>query len=531
MNKKTILILTLISAISIFINLYKKDASPPCFNVDEAAVGYNAYSLLKTGKDEYGTLFPLRLKSFGDYKLPLYSYLSVPFIASFGLNEFGTRALNTFVSFLFPLVIFLLTTELFKKKSIGLIAALFFALSPAIQTIGRQAHEAYLTTFIITLSLWLLIKSINKSKNLYKFLFIFSLFPLSFGYQFSRLWLAFFAVLIIFFTLQKKVSIKYMLICLTVLLIMIVPDIIIRPTRVSNLLFINNPGLALQTAELRSEGGRRLFYNKAAVGLKNYIFGHLSYYSPQFLVSQGDENKRFNYPGISPITAVEYLMIFIGLYYLFKDEQKWRFIILACLIISPVAASLSWVGSSITRTLPLIIFINIICAYGFIRFINNWPKNLFPKISVVLISLIYLFFCFYSWDFYYNHYPKRAMAIRSWQCGNREMAKIVKENYNNYDQFYITKKNSQPYIFLLFYLKYPPEKYQKQANLSPPDEFGFGQVEKFDKFNFKFKYDPKINNALFIGYPDDFNNDKLDQKKLKKIKIGTEEMFYVYSNK
>jgi len=531
MNKKTILILILISAISIFINLYKKDTSPPCFNVDEAAVGYNVYSLLKTGKDEYGTLLPLRLKSFGDYKLPLYSYLSVPFIASFGLNEFGTRALNTFVSFLFPLVIFLLTSELFKKKSIGLIAALFFALSPAIQTIGRQAHEAYLTTFIITLSLWLLIKSINKSQNLYKFLFIFSLFPLSFGYQFSRLWLGFFFVLIVYFAICKKVSVKYLLVYLGIFLLLAIPDIIIKPTRVSNLLFFNNVGLGLQTAELRSEGGSRLFYNKATVGIKNYIFGHLIYYSPQFLVSLGDENRRFNYPGISPITFVEYLLLFIGLYYLFKDKQKWRFLLILCLFISPVAASLSWVGSSITRSLPLIIFINIVCAYGFVRLINSLPNKLTAKLFLGLIVLIYFAFCFYSWDFYFNHYPKRATAIRSWQCGNREMATFVKENYNNYDRFYITKKNSQPYIFLLFYLNYPPEKYQKQANLSAPDDFGFGQVENFDKFDFKFHYDQNLKKAVFIGYPDDFNGLQLDQNKLKKIKVGPEEVFWIYSNK
>ena len=43
-------------------------------------------------------------------------------------------------------------------------------------------------------------------------------------------------------------------------------------------------------------------------------------------------------------------------------------------------------------------------------------------------------------------------------------------------------------IFLLFYLKYDPEMYQKQAMLTAPDEYGFGQVEKFDKFIFEFKW-------------------------------------------
>ena len=87
MDKKTIIILTIIVLISLFLNIFKQNTSPGCFNSDEASFGYNAYSILKTGGDEYGNFMPLRLKSFGDFKMPVYSYLSVPFIAIFGLNE------------------------------------------------------------------------------------------------------------------------------------------------------------------------------------------------------------------------------------------------------------------------------------------------------------------------------------------------------------------------------------------------------------------------------------------------------------
>lgn len=525
MNKKTFLILLFISLLSLFINLYKKDNVPPCLNTDEAAFGYNAYSLLKTGRDEYGAFLPLRLKSFGDYKMPLYSYLSVPFIAVFGLNEFGVRALNTFVSFLFPAIVFLLAAEIFKKKNIGLLSAFLFSLTPAIQIFSRQAHEAYITVFLIALSLWLLLKSLNfnKSFNLYQFLFLTSLIPLSFGYQFSRLWLGFFFLIIVSLTIRKKESLKFLLVYLLMFFLLSIPDFLINPARVKNLLYFSNIGLGLQTAELRSEGGTRLLYNKATVGLKNMLFNHLEYYSPQFLVGKGDENRRFNYPGISPITAAEYIFFFIGLYFLFKNKEKWRYLLIFLILASPLSASLSWAGAAMNRALPLAIFINLICAYGFYYFINALPK--YKKIAVLLLFILYLSFVFYSWDFYFNHYPKRAAVIRAWQCGNKEMALFVKENYGKYDKFYITKKNGQPYIFLLFYLKYNPILYQKQANLSAPDEFGFGQVEKFDKFDFNFQYDPFKKNAVSIGYPDDFGNEK--PVGAQEINIGTEKVFWI----
>src|SRR3989338_7723667 len=118
MNKKTFFILILVSCIALFLNLYKKDSVPPSFNADEAAVGYNAYSIAQTGKDEYGSALPLRLKSFGDYKMPLYSYLSIPFVSPLGLNETSTRALSDLVALLFPLVVFFLARKLFDNDHV-----------------------------------------------------------------------------------------------------------------------------------------------------------------------------------------------------------------------------------------------------------------------------------------------------------------------------------------------------------------------------------------------------------------------------
>src|SRR3989304_7288957 len=64
---------------------------PAGLNADEAALGYNAYSLLLTGRDEHGNLFPVNLESFADYKPALYAYLSVPLVKIFGLTEFAVR--------------------------------------------------------------------------------------------------------------------------------------------------------------------------------------------------------------------------------------------------------------------------------------------------------------------------------------------------------------------------------------------------------------------------------------------------------
>ena len=90
MTKQT-LILIIILSLSFILRIYQINSNPPGLTWDEASLGYNAYSILKTGKDEYGSFLPITLKSFGDYKPAVYAYLSLPFIAVLGLNELAVR--------------------------------------------------------------------------------------------------------------------------------------------------------------------------------------------------------------------------------------------------------------------------------------------------------------------------------------------------------------------------------------------------------------------------------------------------------
>lgn len=530
MNKKTFLLLFAIILISLFFNLYNNGFVPPCLNADEAANGYNAYSILKTGKDEYGNTLPLRFKSFGDYKLPIYTYLSVPFIAIFGLNDFSVRLANTFIVFLFPIVIFFLTKELFEKSAIGVLAAFLVGIAPGLHILSRQAHEGYVSAFLVAASAMFFLRVMRKTTTTNVVGFLLSVLLSLFAYHSSRLFaLYFFCWLGILFLKRKKTFFVPFLGFLLVLTLFFYTDIVYKPERINNLLFFRNIGFTLKIDELRAEGGPRLLYNKLLVGLKNLSFEYMNYFSPRFLVIQGDENIRFGFRDLSPITLVEYIFIFIGIYYLFKRQEKRRFFLLGLFLISPLSASLAWASGSLTRSLFILIPALLIAGYGIYHFITSFKKRTQAVILLVIAGL-YLFFLFYSWDFYLNHYPKRATTIRSWQCGYKELVDYVKENYAKHSKFYITRKNGQPYIFFLFYFPFEPDYYQKHARLTPPDEYGFGQVEEFDKFVFEFR-EPKEKDAVLIGYPDDFAGmpkEYLKESKIKKIKVGTEEMFWIY---
>jgi len=513
MNKKLhLLILFTIVCISVFLTVVQfRIPSPPAFNADEAAFAYNAYSILKTGRDEYGTLFPLRLKSFGDYKMPLLSYLSVPFIALFGLNETGARSINVVLSAIFPIVIYYLTIELFGRKKYALIAAFLSATSLGLHIVARHTHEAYLAALLTSSTFLFLIRYLKLPTFKSGIFLSISLLLMLFSYHPGRLFAGLFFGSAVLHIIQSRVklnsnSTKVLFIIGVVVLLFGITDLIYKPERLKNLLFFSNPGIQLKVNELNTEGGIHPLYHPLIVGLRDITLEHINYFSPQFLIQNGDSNDRFGYKGMGLITVTEYVLFFIGLYFLFKNKEKWRYVLLFVLFFSPLSASLSWSTSSLTRNVFLLVPVSMLAAYGALNMLSEIKIKSYRIAVLLLLFGSFSFFLVFQWDFYLLHYPKRLTTIHAWQSGYKEVAEYVKSNYDKVDTFYITRDKGMPYIFMLFYLQYPPEQYQKEAKLSAPDEYGFGQVERFDKFIFSYiDPDKPPYNSVIIGSRDQVN--------------------------
>jgi len=113
---KRILLLAAIFLLALAIRTVNLGNHPPGLTWDEAGLGYNAYSILKTGRDEHGIFMPLIFKSFGDYKPGIYVYLTVPSIAVFGLTEFAVRFPSALAGTLTVLFTYFLAKELFRRS-------------------------------------------------------------------------------------------------------------------------------------------------------------------------------------------------------------------------------------------------------------------------------------------------------------------------------------------------------------------------------------------------------------------------------
>ncbi|SRR5258708_1800585 len=159
------LLLSLIFLLSIGIRYYQFTKVPLGLYIDDVSIGYNAASILNTGKDEYGVRLPFALKAFGEYKMPVYIYLTSLSIAAFGVNDFAVRFPSLLFSILTIVVFYLLLKELVevdstflpkKNRNIFLLLGTFlFGISPWHVMLSRAGFEVTVGLFFYTLSCYL----------------------------------------------------------------------------------------------------------------------------------------------------------------------------------------------------------------------------------------------------------------------------------------------------------------------------------------------------------------------------------------
>ena len=124
--------------------LHVDPKNPPGFYRDEAAIAYNAYTLSQDGKDEYGARFPLFIKSFGDYKSPLYVYLLAAVFRVTGPSTAVARTFSAVLGLAAVLVVYLLASRSRTGRPIALAVTALAGLSPWLFEISRLVFEVAL---------------------------------------------------------------------------------------------------------------------------------------------------------------------------------------------------------------------------------------------------------------------------------------------------------------------------------------------------------------------------------------------------
>lgn len=512
-------VLGLVIILAVILRFWHLGQVPISPDWDELALGYNAYSILHTVRDEYGKLLPVVLRSFDDYKPALYAYLAIPTVWIFGLTVFAVRLPSAILGTLTVILTFFLVRELTKKDYMAILASFLLAISPWHIQFSRVAFEANTGVFLNVLGILLFLIFVRK-KNL-SFLI---LSAISFGlnvysYQSEKVFMPLIValLLLIFHKDILKLGVKKIALSGIIGLIVIFPMInfviqnqnaLSRFKGVSVFSDKSNPSY-IQTiknfdAYMNSSNFVGMaFDNKYVYFSKESLGNYLSHFNVNWLFITGDQN-RHHAPDMGLLYLWELPFILIGIYHLFfgNYSTKTKLVIFGWLILSPVPAAITLDVPHAVRTENFIPIFEIFCAFGIyasFMFVNKHSKAVVYSASFIFSAIVMLFFAYYLDQYFIqqNYYN-----APDWQYGYKKMVTFVSNTHNRYNNVIVDNISpmDESYIFFLFYMKYSSQKYQIVSSDS----------HDFENFIFRkidWDTDKNLKNTLLVGTNNDFPQD------------------------
>ena len=470
------------------IRFYQLDNPNHGFYLDEAAIGYNSYSILKTGKDEFGKSFPLLFRSFTDFKAPLYIYLSVIPIKILGLNIFSTRFISALSgSIAIIIAYFLLKLITNNNRYLAFLTALILAIAPWHVFYSRGAWESNFSLLLLLSATLFCVYGHTINKRLL-FLLGSILFVLStYAYHGQRIVapLIFGSYLIYYrnWLLEKKnfLVLGFLTLCLLTAPILAVSLTPGGQSRVKSLsIFSPQSILPWQTQNSQTN-------NRTLTVLRTWSSLYTAYYSPRNLFSPDPAEKQRWLPDLAAFYTWQLPFYLLGIIWFFKKMKyaNLRPIILPWLFFSPIAASITGDPFSTVRALPLVFPLCVIIAIGiyesivFVKSRNS--KMAFTGILVLMsiFSVINLMA-----QFLYILPYQRA---KYWETGYSELANELAKYPN--EKIVIDNFRGESYIHILFFTKFDPATYQKEAGyLELPDyyqSYNRAENKKFGQFEYR----------------------------------------------
>lgn len=527
--------LLIIFLLSLVIRTYNLTSTPPSLNPDEAAVGYNAYAILKTGGDEHGKFLPLYMQSFGDWKLPGYSYIDIPFVAAFGLSEFSVRLPSVLAGSLSTILIYFIAVYLFRKKQIGIAASILFALSPWNIYFSRAAYEVNLALLFFLLGIYFYLKYASEKKDIRVLVFsaVFFAVPLFIYHSFILFTPLFiFALFVLYWKkIPQKANIFFGIIMLFSFLFSFYNISHNNSDKISTLSIFNNENVIYNRAEkLRGDGSEdnafisKGLYNKYFAGSYQFAQNYLSTFSTTFIFDKGGEKTIHNLGYFGNLYIFDALLLSVGLFILIWNREKSLPFILAWLLIAPLPSALTPDAQNSTRLYTMMPALTLISAYGaYYIFSFLFKRNVFKLGALGILLLLFALNIVLFLNGYFVH--MNVQRARFWHYGYKEIVMLSEKNPDHNIVF--RGPENFPYIYFLFYTSYDPRRFIKEVKYYPLTSEGFRYVKSFGKYQFPAKID-YLNLKEKTIYVDDYINDPGKGAPKEVITLPSGEAIFVY---
>jgi 4-amino-4-deoxy-L-arabinose transferase-like glycosyltransferase len=473
-----LLLLLFIVIIASFVRFYQLGSAPAGIHADEAAFGYNAYSLLETGKDEYGKAFPIVLKSFGDYKGAIYSYLDVPFIKIFGLNAFAIRFPSALIGVLTVVLIHFFIKRLLRNDKIALLSSFLFAIAPWHVIVSRVTEDVSIGFFFTLLGAYAILRLQGKFKIGWFLTSVVSLLLAILSSPITRIFAVIIPFLLIFFPIEKKKRVLNIVLTLLFLFMGLIYTLKVPIARFNQISIFSSPQTSLIMEEQVREDQftntkiTRFFHNKVINYGRSMIANFGQYFTVNFLFLDGGYPQRERISSLGLLYLWQLPFLLIGLFYVFKKRDKEYLLLVAWWLVLLIPAAMTYDEiPNVHRSLIVVPSIITIIAIGIYEIFKLFKSK---KVFIIILGILTLVGV-YEFLYFGHQYLVHQNKHQPWYRGAafNQLVPELSKYYPNYKKIVITKSVESPYIYILFLGKYSPLKYQKEGSPRDLDNSGF----------------------------------------------------------
>lgn len=470
---------------------------PQGINVDEASYGYDAYSLLKTGKDVWGEQH-MSLKSFGDYKPAGLAYTLIPVIHQVGLSTFTTRLPSAIFGVLTLIMTFFLLRLLSQRALIAVLGTLILGVSPWHFGLSRLFYEPNIGLFFIVVSIYAELRYLRATTDK-KYLIIAAVAIALGGYYYAVLrYLGLATLLITILVAHLPQYRKVLTYSVFVGLIWALcaapylPDMwgsrgLIRLKQENAIQTVEKTLVITENRQMcyLSSGKNTLLakwcyvlWNKPGEKVMATAKVYIELLSPKYLFLTGSQ-KDILPENTGAFIEMLIPLYILGLYTLIHQahaKQKAARFILTTFLCMPVPIAV--VGTlTIHRNVVGLYLVFLVCMFGLIKMleiINTIPKVLVQRI--ILACLVSLFVWSQSRYLAQYFYVYTRVHTEVWMSDAPEVMKWLGEHRGE------RKINSYDFDFApllyAFYTQYDPRDFQKNAHWSSPNQYGWQHVDE-----------------------------------------------------
>lgn len=460
---KTVMFILLITLLGFGFRFYKITSSPGGLYIDETSIGFNAWSIIQTGKDEHGKSWPLFFEAFGEYKLPVYIYLVALTQLFLGPTDLSVRLPAVVLGTLTIVTIFLLSKELVNnisslrfKTAVPLFSGLLLAVSPWHFQFTHAGFEASAGLFFVVLGLYFFFKSKRLISTQYLVAAALGFVIALYAYNSARIVVPAIAVLLLMIY-GRNFKIKSLLITCLIGIIAAIP-------------FIK---FALSQEGLSYPSKVTIFYQTEVKPIiKQMISNYWQNISPNTLFVQGETTIARDTPHrMSLLYLVNLPFFLVGLGVILKYRSRELLFMLIFWLLAFIPPAITTTNPHALRSIfavPSSIFIIALGVSFYLTHITNIKfYKLCTGLYIFLLSVSVFTFLF----IYHNRYALD--AGRDWQICIKKATQRVLELQADYDSIYI-EDNTAEWIAYLWYLKYIPANYVQTQIKNNLGKYHFG---------------------------------------------------------